>query len=147
MMRPVERNFDVFADFHQFLVRDAAANWDHLADQWSAEAVDDMYVQGEGYIAVGTARNMPVPVTVRIVDLLREPEGTWDRSRNGTLRIMSGELVVEGVTDNGASGGRLRVPVGDYAVRVLYGGLETLSQDGVEGDDRYVVELAPSLSL
>jgi hypothetical protein len=59
----VEREFEVFADFHQFLIRDPSADWGDL--RWSPQAVDEMFVQGDGYVAVGTARNMAVPVTVR----------------------------------------------------------------------------------
>jgi hypothetical protein len=141
MMFVVEREFEVFADFHQFLIGDPSADWGDL--RWSPQAVDEMFVQGDGYVAVGTARNMPVPVTVRLVGALQAVSGGWDRVREGTLRVTSGEVVVMGVTDNGASGGRLAVPSGAYRLRVLYGNLNSLSDDGLSGDDDYVIELAP----
>jgi hypothetical protein len=141
----VEQNFDLFADYFQFLVRDADAEWEDLADRWTPQAVEAMFIQGDGYVAVGTVRNMNVPVTVKTVD--PEPEleaGEWDRIVKGGLVVESGEVIVTGVTDNGLSGGRLAVAPGSYHVRALYGGLATVSADGLQGDDRYVIELWPA---
>jgi hypothetical protein len=81
MMLGVEREFEVFADFHQFLVRDPSADWGDL--RWPPEAVDEMFVQGDG---AGTE-----------------------------------------------SGKALAVPSGTYRVRVLYGGLNSVSDDGSLG--------------
>ncbi|WP_313013585.1 hypothetical protein [Brevundimonas sp.] len=35
------------------------------------------------------------------------------------------------------------MPAGDYAARVSHGGLDTLSEDGLDGDDRYRIQLWP----
>jgi hypothetical protein len=140
-----ERTFDLFADYFQFLVLDSQADWDDLADRWTPEAVEAMFVQGAGYVAIGTARNINVPVTVRTTT--EEPRldiGEWDRVVNGGLAVPSGELVVTGVTDNGMSGGNISIARGEYHVRALYAGLSKLSADGLSGDDRYVIELWPT---
>ncbi|MDW4736332.1 hypothetical protein NQ293_26040, partial [Escherichia coli] len=39
---------------------------------------------------------------------------------------------------------RIDVAPGTYRVRVSYGGLDTLSEDGLEGDDRYRLQLWPA---
>ena len=35
------------------------------------------------------------------------------------------------------------MPAGDYAARISHGGLNTLSEDGLDGDDRYRIQLWP----
>jgi hypothetical protein len=139
-----ERAFDIFADYFQFLVMDAHAHWEDLADRWTEKAVNDMFIQGEGWIAIGTARNMKVPVTVKTY--AGEPEldpAEWDRIVLGSLFLRSGELVVTGLTDNEISGGRIQLDSGYYKLRALFAGLSSLSPDGLSGDDRYVIELWP----
>jgi hypothetical protein len=39
------------------------------------------------------------------------------------------------------SGGRMEVPPGTYRVEVQYFNLESIDNDGIEGDDRYMVTL------
>lgn len=136
--------FDVFADYNQFLVLDKGADWGDLASRWTDSSVEEMFVQGDRYIAVGTARPAEVPVEVRVERA--EPElvdRTYDRMATGTLKLLSGQLVVMGTTDNGRSGGQVPVPPGEYRVRVLYSGLGELSEDGLDGNDSYVIEVWP----
>jgi len=42
---------------------------------------------------------------------------------------------------------RIPVPPAVYRVRVSYGGLDTLSDDGLEGDDHYRLQLWPATSI
>lgn len=103
-----------------------------------------MFVQGKGYIAVGTVRNVKVPVTIRTssAEPAFEPS-QWDKVVLAGLKVTSGRVRVSGVTDNGVTGGVIDLESGDYNVRALYGGLETLSADGLHGDDQYLIELWP----
>jgi hypothetical protein len=112
----MRRNFALFADFHQFVLRDAEADWGDLADRWTPDAVKEMFVQGDGYLAVGTARDTVVPVTVRIQqsEPADRPKGA-DQIVSARLPLPSGELVVGGVTDNEASGGRIAVEARDVS--------------------------------
>ncbi len=52
-------------------------------------------------------------------------------------------LIVFGCTDDPNAALRIAVPAGDYAARVSHGGLDTLSEDGLDGDDRYRIQLWP----
>lgn len=140
-----EYAFELFADFHQFLVRDSQAEWADLPEQWTGEAIASMFVQGTGYVGVGTARDTVVPVRVRVHSL--EPSldpAHWDRVVMGTIDIPSGELVISGVTDNEMTGGRIEVAPGTYCLRVLYENLNSISSDGLSGNDRYSLELWPA---
>jgi len=144
-MARVERDFDVFADFHQFLVRDRDANWDDLPDRWTEDALNAMFVQGGGYIAVATARDMPVPVSIRVLSEEPPPNSVaWDLVVSGRLPLPSGVMVISGDTDNGASGGTVKVDPGVYDLRIMYADLESVSADGLFGGDRYVIEFWPS---
>lgn len=64
----MRHTFEVFTDFHQFLVADPAVDWSSLSDLWTDTTIDRMFVQGNGYIAVGTARDMTAPITLAIAD-------------------------------------------------------------------------------
>lgn len=103
-----------------------------------------MFVQGDGYVAIGTARNTIVPVEIR-VEAAEPPLETarWDRIELGHLTVRSHDIVVTGVTDNGLSGGVVSLEPGEYHVRALYSGLNSVEADGLDGRDLYVAELWP----
>jgi hypothetical protein len=98
-----------------------------------------------GATGIGTVRNMVVPVTAEIHD--HEPGddfSEWDYVVEASLEVTSGRTVIAGCTDYFP--GAMRIPVlrGIHRVRVSYGGLDTLSADGLEGGDHYRVQLWPA---
>lgn len=133
----------VFADYHQFYVCDGA----DLADTsliWTDATVERMLAVSPGLIAVGTARNMDVPVTLELLDdAPPEDFAGWDRVIECGLAVASGRIAVAGCTDYFPDSPRFDLAAGDYRARVSYGGLEELSEDGLEGEDRYRVQLWP----
>lgn len=131
-----EADYNLFTDFNQFVVFDSRAQWGN--DPWTDQAIGNMFMQGNGYIAVGTKRRFYAPVTVRVLDG-DAPELNADRTQRGTLSVPSGQLEISGVTDGGLSGGSLTVRPGEYSVRVDYLNLGSVDADEIEGDDRYVV--------
>jgi hypothetical protein len=136
------RRFDIFADYFQFYVCDETYVTDP-ALLWGP-AGDPMLAVGPDLIAIGTARNMRVPVELQI--LPSEPStdtDAWDQVRDCGLRLTSGALIVFGCTDDPDQAERIAAPVGDYAARVCHGGLNSLSEDGLDGDDRYRIQLWP----
>ncbi len=57
--------FKIFADYHQFYLEDK--NSPHETGSiWTQETVERMLATEKGLVAVGTARNMTVPVTIEI---------------------------------------------------------------------------------
>jgi hypothetical protein len=97
-----------------------------------------------GLIAVGTVRNMTVPVRIVIhrekPPLQPEP---WDRINECSISIESGKIVVMGCTDYYPDAARILVDPGVYRVRIHYGGLDTLSENELDGDDHYELILWP----
>lgn len=142
-----EHSFTLFADYHQFYLRD-----DTTADtdgaNWNDAALKErVFVAADGF-AVSTARNMEVPVQVLIAE--QEPPldmGTWDHAVSFSIAALSGRLIIAGCTDYLPDAARLTVPEGPLRVRVLFAGLETLSEDGLDGDDHYRIELWPGTPL
>jgi hypothetical protein len=136
----------LFADYFQFYIQDEAATGD-LSRSWDEEATARMLAIAPGTIGIGTARNMDVPVAVEIRD--QEPGDDlpeWDHVVEATLDVASGRIIVAGCSDYLPDAMRIVVPPGSYRVRVSYGALDTLSEDGLSGDDHYRVQLWPASS-
>lgn len=139
----MDAEFNLFTDFNQFTVSDPTADFSNLWAEWTDEAIDAMFVQGDRYIAVGIMRNMCAPVLIRL-DSDRSFTGSVDKVMTGTLDVPSGVLEVSGPTDNGLSGGKLEVPPGTYRVEVQYFNLGSVADNGLDGDDRYMITLEPA---
>jgi len=143
------RSFDrsLFADFFQFYIQDEAVP-DDLSEAWTEEATDRMLATAFGTIGIGTVRNMDVPVSLQILD--RQPDddsSQWDHVVEASLDVVSGRIVISGCTDYLPDAEGIDLPLGTYQVRVSYGGLDTLSANGLEGDDHYRVQLWPATSI
>ena len=139
--------YQLFADYFQFYIQDEAANGD-LSDSWDAEATNRLLAVAPGAVGIGTVRNMNVPVTLEIHT---EPPAhdieAWDHVTECGLSIASGRLVIAGCTDYFPDAARIDLPKGDYQVRVSYGDLAKLSDDGLDGEDHYRVQLWPGPAL
>ena len=86
---------------------------------------------------------MTVPVALEIYE--SDPgfaPNSWDHVAECSLQLDSGQLEVHECT--GGSVATLHVKPGSYRVRALYGSLDSLSSNGLEGDDHYLVNLWPA---
>ena len=94
-------------------------------------------------VVIQPARNMAVPVEVEVSDAppALELEG-WDHVAEASLELPSGRLEIHECT--GGSIDVLPVRPGTYRARACFGGLDTLSDDGLDGDDRYRIVLWPA---
>lgn len=137
-------SYTLFADYFQFYLRDEDAGGD-LSGSWNEQAVRDLLAVAPGIVGVCTARNMDVPVGVEIRDT--EPAddlGGGDHVTECGIEIPSGKIVVAGCTDYLPDAARIAVRPGSYRARIYYGDLDSLSEDGLEGEDHYKVVLWPS---
>lgn len=138
------QSFNLFADYFQFYLQDEAVDGD-LSDSWNDEAVVRLLAVAPGTIGVGTVRNMVVPVTLEI--LASEPVlnvAAYDHIVEGPLSVAGKRLIIAGCTDYLPEAARIAVDPGTYRVRVCFSGLESLSADGLEGEDRYHLQIWPA---
>jgi hypothetical protein len=134
----------LFADYFQFYLQDEVVKGD-LSESWTEQAVADLLALAPGTIGVGTVRNMDVPVIVDVLDAPpNEPLDRWDHVTECSIEIPSGRLVVAGCTDYFPEAQRIQVVPGAYRARIFYGRLDSLSEDGLDGEDHYKVSLWPS---
>ena len=133
----------LFADYHQFYIQDEAADGD-LSESWTADAELSLVAVAPGTVGVGTARNVDVPVTIEIS--ATEPDSdfaAFDPVVDCSIAIQSGTLVAAGCTDYFPEAARFPLAPGTYRVRVCFSGLDSLSADGLDGDDAYRLVLWP----
>lgn len=142
-----EIQLELFADYFQFYLQDEKASGD-IRDIWTQEAVDNLLALTEGVIAVGTARNMDVPVTIKIYEnepnLFADNQNEIGQINECDLNIISGNMVVSGCTDYFPDAKRIGVPKGLYRTRIYYRNLDKLSEDGLDGEDFYELHLWPT---
>ena len=133
--------FELFADYHQFYLQDEEADGD-LSDSWTEQATKDLLALAPGTIGVGTVREMDVPVTVEVHSNEPEEDLTlWHHTTECSIDVPSGKIVVAGCTDYFPDAARISVEPGVYRARIYYGELDSLSEDGLDGDDKYKVAL------
>jgi len=143
---PLRHAFDLFADYFQFYIEDAAAEVspDEAGDAWTQEAIRNLLAPVRGSVRIGTVRNTTVPVELRVE--AEEPATAlddYDHVAEASIDIPSGRLVIAGNSDYWPDAPRIDLAPGSYRVRVLYRGLATVSDDGLAGDDSYALVLWP----
>ncbi|WP_155806040.1 hypothetical protein [Erythrobacter litoralis] len=134
---------DLFADFFQVYIADGKFRTD-TSDIWNNKASDRMLAIAENLIAIGTARNMTVPVSLELLSGRPRPDfEVWEQVIEASFNVPSGEIVALGCTDYLPDAKRLQVSPGSYRALVSYRGLDSLSDDGLDGEDEYRVQLWP----
>ena len=138
---------EIFADYHQFYVWDPQVSKQQAPEQWSDQDIANRAKVAPGVVVICPVRDMKVPVEVSIWD--SEPQvifGAWQHVVEAPLAT-SGLIEIHECT--GGSLAQFSVDPGDYTVRALYRGLDTLSDDGLEGKDNYHIQIwrSPCSSL
>ncbi|MGY5615417.1 hypothetical protein [Vibrio brasiliensis] len=137
-------SLEIFADYNQVYLHDETIESD-LSVAWDDQAYEKLIVVDHGCIEISTARNMDVPVEIVVSD--EKPDidkKSWEHIVYCGITLASGLLVVRGPSDYLPDATRVKLKPGNYAAYVLYKGLTTLSEDGLEGDDYYKIILWPS---
>lgn len=131
----------VFADYHQFYVWDSGSAPVVPVD-YTDDDVKRMVKVAPNVLVVQPTRDMDVPVELEVH--ARDPgfdETVWDHVAECSLDLPTGQLQVHECT----GGAVLDLPVapGTYQARILFAGLDSLSDDGLDGSDRSCVDLWP----
>lgn len=135
----------LFADYHQFYLMDEKTS-PELPSVWTDADVARGFLSATGTVIVSTARNLFVPV--RVLWHSSEPTSDFsDADRVARTRFTSsGSILIAGLMDYQPDAARCAVPAGALNVLLVFRGLNTLSDDGLEGNDSYDVHLWCALS-
>lgn len=130
-------HLEVFADYFQFYVKDALNT--HIPEIWTEEDVENRAKVGDGVVVICPVRNMTVPVDVEIWEAAPNIErDAWQHIVEAPL-VTSGVIVIDECT--GEPHAHFTVQPGEYTVRALFQGLDTLTEDGLDGDDHYGLQI------
>jgi hypothetical protein len=130
----------VMADYFQIFLRDESDA--RLPTDYSEDVIARRLMVGPRAVVLHTLRNMPVPLRVEWSEG-RPPVDSAAHQHivEAGLACPSGRLVLAGMTDYEPAAPRLTVKAGPIGIRFCLSGLDTLSPDGLAGDDRYLVQL------
>lgn len=134
----------LFADYFQFYIQDEKVDG-NLSDAWTDEAAGRLLAVASGTAGIGTVRNVAVPVTIVVLE--REPmreASKFDHVVECSIAVESGAIVVAGCTDYFPDAVRIKIPSGPYRVRASFEGLDSVSADGLGGNDQYHLQLWPA---
>ncbi|HEY2866490.1 MAG TPA: hypothetical protein VGJ02_05315 [Pyrinomonadaceae bacterium] len=135
----------LFADYFQFYLQDDDIRKGNLENVWTEDTVNRLLAVDRFAVHIGTVRNMFVPVTVNITG--NEGIFLYDRydlvNRCG-LEIETGRIVIAGCVDNFQKARRIEMLPGFYVLTIGYGNLDSLSDDGLDGDDFYDIFITPA---
>ena len=138
----IRRSLSVFADYFQFYLWDAGMN-PRAPEHYAPPDLKRRLKTGPNVVAILTARNMDVPVTVEIVEA--EPSldlAAWDHVAEASLRLPTGHLQLHECT--GGAVADFDITPGRYRIRLYQGGLDSIDNMGLEGNDRYHLVLWPA---
>jgi hypothetical protein len=136
----------MFAEQYQFYLFDSAADPGELSVFWDEESKERMLLISDRILGIGTVRHLDVPVEVEILG--KEPESEalddYDQVFQCSLKLPSGALKVSGATEDVYEAKRIEVAPGIYGVRVYWGALSEVDEEGFEGEDFYKITLWPT---
>jgi hypothetical protein len=112
-------------------------------EDYTDEDVSRRIKTGPYVVVIQPERDMAVPVEIEIYDA--EPEynpDEWEHIAEASLHLPTGHLQVHECT--GGPAADFEVTPGWYRVRSMHGGLNTIDESRLEGDDYYKVALWPA---
>src|SRR5262245_37363752 len=121
----------IFTDYHQFSLCDPEYKSD--VEEFTEEALARRMLAGRNEILVLTVRNLFATVVIETCDrdavFVAED---WDHVAECSFEVESGRLEVVGCTDGPVAS--LTVEPGVYRVRGLFGHLDAIADDGLDGN-------------
>ena len=138
-----EYQLEIFADYFQFHLYDEKMN-PNFEDAWDQFSIDNLFAFTNDGIGIGTVRNMNVPVILKVCDSeskFKENLNQVFQINESDLSIISGKLVVIGCTECFPDAKRIELDNGIYRIRVYYSDLDKLSENGLDGEDCYEIEI------
>ncbi|MBB4008800.1 hypothetical protein [Allorhizobium taibaishanense] len=135
---------DIFADYFQFFLRDQARA--DLPDDYSDDSIEARLMAGEHGVIVHTARNMTVTVLLEWHDQRPEVDlSAFQHVVEANFACPTGQLLLAGLTDDENTAPRFDITPGRIGLRACFNGLDTVSEDGLDGEDRYHLQIWPQM--
>jgi len=131
---------EVSVDYNQFYIWDPDASDRNALQDWTDADTANRAKAGRSVVVLCPARNAEVPVEFGIWD--SEPQAVfnlWQHVIEAPLSVQHRIEVHECTT--GVPKALFTVEPGDYTVRGLFRGLDTVSADGDSGKDFYEVQI------
>jgi hypothetical protein len=136
----------MFAEHYQFYVFDSQADPGELSVFWDEESKERLLLITDTVLGIGTARHLDVPVEV--VVLLKEPQDEplddYDQVIECSLHVPSGAIKISSATEDMYEAKGIPLIPGSYGVRVFWGALSEVDEEGFEGEDFYKIALWPT---
>jgi hypothetical protein len=134
-------------NYGQFYVQDPVHYDYESTARLTREDIDLGFYVGEGMITVfviSQYSEIPIEVEVMAEPPTVDDFSKWDRVVEGSLTLKSGHLALVGCPDGPEYGtfGKIDLAPGSYAVRVYYGGQDTVQENG-DTLDFYKLEIWP----
>ncbi|MGK5547697.1 hypothetical protein ACSNOH_23600 [Streptomyces sp. URMC 127] len=128
-------NLRLFADYFQIHVMDDEADGD-LSDVWTEQAVADGLGVTEEALAIGTAVNVNVAVSVHVLAAQPDDDSDdFDHVVEAGLNLASGRLVVLGCTDYFPDAARFGMPAGWIRIRASRRNLAAAVEADIDSDN------------
>lgn len=138
----MRKTYAIFADYHQFYLRDAGKGSHALVD-YTEEECYRRVAAAPFVVAIQPDRNLTVPVEVELLDHRPDDDFVaWDHVAEASLDLPSGRLEIQECMGDLID--LWLVAPGQYRVRAYFGGLDTIDTLGIDGDDHYRVVLWPA---
>jgi hypothetical protein len=134
-----KKHYDIFADYNQFYLMDAEI-YPKAPEDYTDEDVQRRIKADKNIVVIQPERNMTVLVELEILESSPNDEfEDWQHVAEAGLDLPSGKLLIEECL--GEVIDTIVLPPDSYRIRAYYGGLDTLSFDGLEGDDHYKIAI------
>lgn len=136
--------YTVFADYYQVNLDDFNHYSDKEVFEYTELDISERVISNDFHITIFTQRNMETEVRMYILE--NKPiieSNSYDLLKTASIYIPSGKLVLGGGTDNIESSNIILLPSGKYNVIITYNSLDTVSKDGLDGEDYYEFFLYP----
>ena len=142
-------SLDLDAAYYQLMLQDVALSIseDEIGTDWWTEEDQERLLSAkfnERLVVIGTFRDNVVPVAIEI--FTSEPNfdsGTWDQISECSLETHTGDIYIMGNFDYLPERKKYYLGFLLAGVRVYYGGLKTIDDMGINGNDNYMIHLWP----
>lgn len=131
--------FSIFADYFQIYIETEATLDGEHGIIWSQKELDELIQVKKGGFVMGTVRDMTVPFHVSIFSTKPDIDySNWEQINESYIEIQGGKLFIGAMLEETKE---IRLEDGTYQFYALYKNLNTISIDGLEGDDEYYLYL------